>query len=172
MHAWEGEDTEEDANFCSSCASLLRHEASREVIKASRGVIVFGSSTGGRWGGKVGPGARQGETALLVWSSLRVMLWVSKQCQSLCHSKSENVAQDLMVDQANGYAAPRYLILSNTSPSTSSQKGTSFRSACRISSFSQVFLLKDILSSKETTENKQLYLKRGKQTQPERTSYF
>jgi len=66
VHAWEGEDTEEDANFCSSCASLLRHEASREVIKASRGVIVFGSSTGGRWGGKVGPGARQGETALLV----------------------------------------------------------------------------------------------------------
>lgn len=45
---------------------LLRHEASREVIKASRGVIGFGSGTGGGWGGKVGPRARQGKTALLV----------------------------------------------------------------------------------------------------------
>lgn len=45
---------------------LLKHEASGEVIKASRGVIVFGSGTGGGWDGKVGARARQGKTALLM----------------------------------------------------------------------------------------------------------
>lgn len=38
---------------------------------------------------------------------------------------------------------------------TTSQKGTCFRSACRSSLCSQAFLLKDILSSKEATEDKQ-----------------
>lgn len=130
---------------------LLKHEASREVIKASRGVIVFGSGTGGGWDGKVGARARQGKTALLMWSSLRVMLWVSKHCKpfatlklKILHRTSWWTRQMVMLHPG----------IDNLNPTTS-QKGTSFRSACRSSLCSQAFLLKDILSSKEATEDKQ-----------------
>lgn len=39
------------------------------------------------------------------------MLWVSKQHQHLHHTESENFAQDLVGDQADGQAAPSALTL-------------------------------------------------------------